>query len=155
MTTASVARVVLAPRERQVLEGLADGSTIAVVALDLKIRESTARGYLKLAKTKLHGVSDTTAALTIGYATKALTHPLLLDPDTLCLPREKRDLVALTARGMTPAQMATKLDRPVTDVRADGRELLTLLGARNRTHLVTRAWQFQILSTDLVATWLR
>ncbi|MFF1417974.1 hypothetical protein [Streptomyces sp. NPDC058280] len=150
-----IATVVLAPRERQVLEGLSAGSTLAVVALDLKIREGTAAGYLKLAKNKLHGVSETPAAVAVGYATRAITHPPLLDPETLYLPREQRDLVPLIARGMGPAEMATELDRPVTDIRSDGRGLLTNLGARNRTHLITRAWQFQILTPDLVAVWVR
>lgn len=42
--TTTVATPALAPRERQVLEGLADGSTLTAVALDLKIREGTATG---------------------------------------------------------------------------------------------------------------
>ncbi|MEV6424619.1 hypothetical protein [Streptomyces sp. NPDC051662] len=41
MTTMIVTRVFLAPRERQVLEGLTAGNTLAVVAQDLKIREGT------------------------------------------------------------------------------------------------------------------
>ncbi|MFF5567692.1 hypothetical protein ACFY7Z_20415 [Streptomyces sp. NPDC012623] len=150
-----IATVLLAPRERQVLEGLSVGSTLAEVALNLKIREGTAAGYLKMAKNKLHGVSETPAAVAVGYATRALTHPPLLDPETLYLPREQRDLIPLIARGMGPAQMATELNQPVTAVRADGRGLLTNLGARNRTHLITRAWQVQILTSDLVAEWLR
>ncbi|MFD7897574.1 hypothetical protein [Streptomyces sp. NPDC059743] len=155
MTSTIIAKAVLAPRERQVFEGLATGSTLAVVALDLKIREGTAAGYLKIAKTKLHGVSETAAAIAVGYATRAITHPPLLDPETLFLPREQRDLVPLIARGLGPAQIATELNRPITGVRADGRGLLTILGARNRNHLITRTWQFQILTVELVAGWLR
>ncbi|MCL7381273.1 LuxR C-terminal-related transcriptional regulator [Streptomyces sp. 35G-GA-8] len=150
-----VTRVFLAPRERQVLEGLAAGNTLAVVAQDLKIREGTAASYLRQAKTKLHRVSETPAAIAVGYATRAIPHPPLLDPGTLYLPREQRALVPLIARGMGLAHMATELNRPVNDVRADGRELLTKLGARNRNHLIPRAWQVEILTTDQVATWLR
>ncbi|MEV1081951.1 hypothetical protein AB0I98_27490 [Streptomyces sp. NPDC050211] len=83
MTTTTVARIVLAPRERQILEGLADGNTLAAVALDLKIREGTGAGYLKLAKRKLHGVSENAAALAVGYATDAIARPDLLDPEGL------------------------------------------------------------------------
>ncbi|MFF1420615.1 LuxR C-terminal-related transcriptional regulator [Streptomyces sp. NPDC058280] len=150
-----ITRVFLAPREQQVLEGLAAGDTLAAVAQDLKIREGTAASYLRQAKSKLHGVSETPVAIAVGYATRAIPHPPLLDPETLYLPREQRALVPLIARGMGPAEMATELDLPVTDIRSDGRELLTNLGARNRTHLITRAWQFQILTADQVATWLR
>jgi DNA-binding CsgD family transcriptional regulator len=113
VTTTTVAKVILAPRERQVLEGLADGSTLAAVALNLKVREGTAADYLKLAKRKLYGVSENAAALAVGYATEAIDRPTLLEPDALVLPREQRDLVPLIARGMTAAQMATELKRPV------------------------------------------
>lgn len=155
MTTTTIAKVVLTPRERQVVEGLAAGKALAAVALDLKIREGTASGYLKLAKNKLHGVSETAAAIAVGYAFEAITRPPLLDPETLFLPHEQRAIVPLIARGMAAAQMATELNRPVTDVRADGRELLTTLQARNRSHLITRAWQFQVLTADQVTAWLR
>ncbi|MEG3630010.1 LuxR C-terminal-related transcriptional regulator [Streptomyces poriticola] len=155
MTTTSVAKVVLTPRERQILESLATGDALAVVARDLEIREGAAAGYLKLAKNKLQGVSETAAAVAVGYATEAITRPVLLDPAALFLPREQRDLVPLIARGMAAAQMATELDRPVTDVRADGRELLAALRARNRSHLITRAWQFHVLTAGQVIAWLR
>lgn len=155
MTTTTVAKVTLAPRERQVLQGLAAGDTLAVVALSLKIREGTAAGYLTLAKKRLHGVSETASAIAVAYATEAIDRPPLLDPETLFLPREQRDLVPFIAQGMTAAQMATELNRPVTDVRADGRELLATLQARNRAHLITHAWQFQVLTADQVIAWLR
>ncbi|MET7716308.1 hypothetical protein [Streptomyces sp. NPDC005407] len=153
--TRTVARVILAPRERQVVEGLANGSTLAAVALDLKIREGTAAGYLKLAKHKLYGVSESAAALAVGYATDSITCPELLDPEGLFLPCEQRDLVPLVARGLASAQMATELDRPVVDIRSDGRELMEILRAENRAHLVTRAWQYQILTAEQVIAWLR
>ncbi|WP_405576158.1 LuxR C-terminal-related transcriptional regulator [Streptomyces sp. NBC_01092] len=157
MTTTTVARIVLTPRERQVLKGLADGSTLAAVALDLKIREGTAAGYLKLAKRKLHGVGENAAALAVGYAIEAITRPDLLDPEGLFLPREQRDLVPRIARGLTAAQMLTELKprRTIDIIRRDGRELMTNLGAKNRAHTITRAWQYQILTADQVITWLR
>ncbi|MEU4845867.1 hypothetical protein [Streptomyces gilvosporeus] len=153
--TTTVAKVVLAPGERQVLEGLADGSMLAALALRLTIREGTAAGYLKLAKRKLYGVSETAAALAVAYATNAVDRPKLLDPELLYLPREQRDLVPLIAREMTAAQMATALKRQADIVRRDGRELLANLQARNRAHTITRAWQHQILTADQVIEWLR
>lgn len=151
----TVARVILAPRERQVLEGLADDSMLAEVALSLTIREGTASGYLKLAKRKLHSVSETAAALAVAYTTKAIDRPQLMDPDSLYLPREQRDLVPLIAQEMTAAQMATALKREVAIIRRDGRELLANLRARNRAHAITRAWTYQILAAGQVIEWLR
>ncbi|MFI9078770.1 LuxR C-terminal-related transcriptional regulator [Streptomyces sioyaensis] len=153
--TRTIAKVILAPRERQVLEGLADGSMLAAVAQSLKIREGTAAGYLKLAKRKLSGVSETAAALAIAYATASIDRPKLLDPAALYLPREQRDLVPLIAREMTAMQMATALNREVDVIRQNGRELLANLQARNRAHAITQAWKYQILTADQVIKWLR
>ncbi|WP_327436060.1 LuxR C-terminal-related transcriptional regulator [Streptomyces sp. NBC_01201] len=155
MTAPTIATIELAPRERQVLEGLSDGSTLATVALNLKIREGTARGYLKLAKRKLHGASENATALAIAYATNAITCPALLDPEGLFLTREQRDLIPLIGRGMPAGTMASELKRPVAIVRRDGRDLLTNLGATNPAHAIRRAWQYQALTADQVIAWLR
>ncbi|GAA3082869.1 LuxR C-terminal-related transcriptional regulator [Streptomyces rectiviolaceus] len=157
MTTKHVTRIILAPRERQVLEGLAAGASLPVVANDLKIREGTAAGYLKNAKRKLHGVNETPAAVAVAYATEAIVRPELRDPETLFLPREQRVLVPLIARGLTAAQMVTELTpKPKVDIiRRDCRELRVNLQALNRAHLVTRAWEFQILNAEQVIAWLR
>ncbi|MFH8466019.1 hypothetical protein [Streptomyces sp. NPDC017991] len=153
MTT--IARIILAPRERQVIEGLCDGSTLSSVAQALKIREGTAAGYLKLAKRRLYGVSDTAAAIAVGFATEAIDRPNLLDCAGLHVPLEQRQLVPFVARGMRSAQMATELKRPVNIVRRDGRDLMSNLGARNPAHIVTRAWQYQLLAAEQVISWLR
>ncbi|MFI6697132.1 LuxR C-terminal-related transcriptional regulator [Streptomyces sp. NPDC050433] len=148
--TTTIVRVILAPRERQVVEGLADGSTLADVARNLKIQEGTATGYLQLAKRKLHGVSDNAAALAVAYATQAITRPELLDTRAIDLPREQRDLVPLIARGMTATQMVPELKQSVDIIRRHGRELQKSLRATNRAHVVTRAWQYQVLTADRV-----
>lgn len=153
--TTTVARVSLALRERQVVEGLSDGSTLAAVAQDLKIREGTAAGYLKLAKRKLRGVRDNAAAIAVGYATKAIARPKLLDAEQLLLPLEQRQLVPFIARGMRSVQMATDLKRPVNIVRRDGRELMVNLGAKNPAHVVHCAWQYGLLTESQVRVWFR
>ncbi|MFD3514883.1 LuxR C-terminal-related transcriptional regulator [Streptomyces sp. NPDC058657] len=153
--TTTVARIELTSRERDVLQGLADGSTIAAVALNLKLRESTASGYLQLARRKLYGASETAEALAAAYASEAIERPEPLDPEGLFLPREQRDLVPLIGQGMAAAQMATTLKRPVEIVRRDGRDLLRNLRARNRAHVITRAWAYQVLTTEQVLAWLR
>jgi DNA-binding NarL/FixJ family response regulator len=133
---------------------MADGSTLAEVASDLGIRESTASGYLKLAKSKLYGVSEIEAALAIAYATDAITRPELQDPAGMDLPKEQHELVPLIGRGMSAAQMAAELKRPYDTVNRDGRDLLANLQAKNRAHAVTRAWAYQILTADQVIAWL-
>ncbi|AKA09006.1 hypothetical protein SAZ_33140 [Streptomyces noursei ZPM] len=154
MRTTTPARVTLAPRERQALEGLADGSMLAAVALRLSIREGTASGYLKGAKRKLYGVRESAAALAVGYTTKAISRPSLLDPETLLLPDNQQDIVPLLARGMTASCMAAELKRPVDIIRRDNRDLLTNLRAKNRVHAVKRLWELQLLTAGQVTAWL-
>lgn len=59
------------------------------------------------------------------------------------------------AQGMRLSQIATKLDRPLAEVHADSVALSTTLGARSENHLVTRMWQFRVLTAEQVAKWLR
>ncbi|WP_275466368.1 LuxR C-terminal-related transcriptional regulator [Streptomyces noursei] len=153
MTT--VVKYLLAPRERQVIEGLAEGDTVAAVARSLGLTESTAAGYLKLAKKKLHGTRDISAAVAVGYALRAIARPVPLDPGAVFLLCEERELVPLIARGLGPAEMASEVHRPLNIVRRDGRRLLVGLGAKNRPHVVKRAWQFEILTEEQVTAWLR
>ncbi|MGW0844191.1 hypothetical protein ACWD26_29450 [Streptomyces sp. NPDC002787] len=152
--TTTLAKMRLAPREKQVVEGLADGSTLAEVALKLTIRDGTAAGYLKLAKRKLHGVSENSAALAVAYATGAIDEPESRDPEGLNLPEEQRDLLPLIAQGMSAFQMASELKRPVEVVRRDARELMANLQARNPAHTITRAWQYRLLTADQVLAWI-
>ncbi|MER6684585.1 LuxR C-terminal-related transcriptional regulator [Streptomyces olivaceoviridis] len=154
MTTTDTAKVTLAPREQQVLEGLADGNTLAEVAGRLNIGEGTASGYVQLAKRKLHQVRETPAALAVAYATRAIPEPEAHDPEGLGLPTEQRALLPLIAQGLSAIQMATELKRPVADVRSDYRALIASLRARNRTHLIKRAWQYQLLTAHQVRTWI-
>lgn len=153
--TTTAARVRLAPRERQIIEDLAEGHALTVVAQSLAIREGTASGYLRHAKRKLYGVSENAAVVAVAYATEVITQPALLEPNALTLPREQRDLVPLIAKGMVAAQMARMLKRPLDIVRRDGRDLMATLEARNRAHTIKRAWQYQVLTADQVTSWLR
>ncbi|MET8690536.1 helix-turn-helix transcriptional regulator [Streptomyces sp. NPDC004732] len=151
MTVSSYA---LAPRERQILAGLADGDTLVEVAARLQISYGTAQTYRRHAKAKLHGVSESTAALAVAYANEAIAAPEQLDPEAIVVPPEQRDLIALLARGFTPSQMATELRRPISVVRADGRSLLVTLRAKNNCQAIKRAWQYGLLTRDEVMAWL-
>ncbi|MFE0257277.1 LuxR C-terminal-related transcriptional regulator [Streptomyces sp. NPDC059010] len=153
--TVTIPKIRLAPREREVVEGMADGSTLTEVAADLLIKPGTASGYLKLAKTKLHGMREIEAAIAVGYATNTITHPDALDPDRLTVPKEQLDLVPLIGQGKTSAQIAVELKRGLGVIRCDEQDLLANLGARNRAHAIKRAWQYRILTAQQVIAWLR
>ncbi|MGW6605421.1 LuxR C-terminal-related transcriptional regulator [Streptomyces sp. NPDC055036] len=145
----------LAPRERQVLERVANGVELFDVALDLSIGRGTAASYLQSARKKLHGVRSTRAAVAVGIVTRAITAPTLLDPGELSLPRPQLEIALLKAQGMSLSQIATTLDRPRTEVNADGIKLSAALDARNDNHLVTRMWALWVLDAEQVAKWLR
>ncbi|MFB7085736.1 LuxR C-terminal-related transcriptional regulator [Streptomyces sp. NPDC056296] len=148
-------RVALGPRERQVLEGLAAGDTLMQVARDLGISYGTAQSYRKVAKEKLFGVSEAVAAVAAGYAANAISRPPLLSVDAPRVSASQRLLIPLIARGMTSAQMATEVRRPVDDVRADALDLRETVGARNTCHLITLLWQHQLVTADEVTRWLK
>ncbi|WP_258017400.1 hypothetical protein [Streptomyces noursei] len=56
---------------------------------------------------------------------------------------------------MTDMQMAIALNRSEAAVRASRRDLHRNLAAHNRAHLVTRGWQYGLVTADQVIAWLR
>jgi DNA-binding NarL/FixJ family response regulator len=151
MTTVTTRR--LAVPEQQVLRQVAAGSPLSEAAMNLRIREGTAREYLRRANVKL-GVRETAAAVAVACTVGAIEQPQPLDATGLLLASEQRELVPLIAQGLHVDQMATKLHRPAAIVRQDGRALMKHLQARNPVHTVTRAWQYQLLTARQVRTWL-
>lgn len=143
----------LAPREREVLESAADGLVVAEVARELNITEHTVSSYLRSAKQRLYDVRDTAAAVAIAYAVSAIDLPQAPGLKAPPLPAEQCALVPLIAQGMTAHQMSASLAQPVHTVRAAARELLVNLDARNRVHLVKRAWCCQLLTGVQVKAW--
>lgn len=153
-TSTAVPKIVLAPREKEILEGLAHGSPLSEVAQNLGIRPGTASSYLKHAKRKLHGVGENAAALAVAYATGTLEEPAPLDPSLLSLTRDQKELLPLIAQGKPATEMASILRRPVEVVRRDARELMLALRARNPAHIVTQAWAYRLLRAGQVLAWL-
>ncbi|WP_405749349.1 LuxR C-terminal-related transcriptional regulator [Streptomyces sp. NBC_01411] len=153
MTTSTVAKINFAPREKQVVQGVADGQTVPEIALSLSIGAHTVAGYLKLAKLKIPGANSNPSIVAVSYATDSIPAPKLLDLTDLCLPGKQLDLVPLTAQGMRPKQMAGFLNRDIDVVRRDARDLMTNLQAKNPAHAVKRAWQYQLLTAEQVLAW--
>ncbi|MFF5719275.1 DUF6415 family natural product biosynthesis protein [Streptomyces buecherae] len=155
MSTNKPPAIHLAPRERAVLQGLADGLLISEVARSLGISDGTADGYLRSARRRLHEVRDTPPAVAIAYAHAALDPPPPQDRKRLFLPHDRRYLVPLLAQGMTAPQISRNLSLPLEDVRQEAREALRGVGARNRAHFVKQAWAYRLLTTQHVLDWLR
>ncbi len=149
------APVALSPHEQQVLQGLAAGDALATVAATLKISTDMATSYLGLAKSKLFGMADAPAVIAVAYAVEAIPPPPPRDASGLDLSRAQRDLVPLVAQGMTDIQLAISVDRSENEVRAACRGLLRKLPARNRAHVVTRGWQYRLVTKGQVLAWLR
>lgn len=142
----------LAARERESLEGVAQGLDVPAVAALLGIAAGTVTSYLKSAKAKL-GVRELPSALAVGYATATIPAPPLRD-EMLDLPVEQRELIPLLAQGMKPVQIARKLNRNPKDVRQFAADLLVSLGARNYAHVVPLAWEHRLLAAADVIAWL-
>ncbi|WP_307816966.1 LuxR C-terminal-related transcriptional regulator [Streptomyces sp. CRPSP2-6A1] len=148
-----VARLSL--REQQVLQDIAAGDSLWAIAQRLEVEYNTVASYAKRARFKLRCVKDAGAAVAVGYATGAISPPLLLEAAALSVPREQRVLLPLIARGMQAAEMASALKWPVKIVRATERALFVALDASSRPHLVTRAWERRMLTAEQVISWLR
>ncbi|MFJ6101826.1 LuxR C-terminal-related transcriptional regulator [Streptomyces sp. NPDC092359] len=142
----------LAPQQRRVLEGLALGMGTDEVAYSLSIATSTASDYVRSAKEKLRA-RDIPSAVAMAYATGAITVPVLRLRDEVYVSAERQALIPAIAQGWTQAQIAAALNRSALGVRTDYRGLLDDLAARNTTHLITRAWEFQLLTVTDVARW--
>ncbi|MFJ9434891.1 DUF6415 family natural product biosynthesis protein [Streptomyces sp. NPDC101490] len=147
--------VILAPQERQVLEGLADGTGIDQVAFTLSITSGTASGYVKSARAKLGPwAPDVPSALAVSYAIEAITAPVLRRRDEIYVSGERQALIPLIAQGLPSPQIALALGRPIQEVRADCRGLRIDVDARNNAHLISRAFEFQLLTAADVAGWM-
>ncbi|MEW1700734.1 LuxR C-terminal-related transcriptional regulator [Streptomyces sp. NPDC091278] len=147
--------VTLTRQERRALEGLALGLGVDEVAYSLSITAGTVSEYLGNARSKLRSGRENHAAIAMGYATDAITTPVLRQRDEVYVSGERQALIPLIAQGQTQLYMASFLGRNVQEVRADGRGLLVDLAARNPCHLVRRAWEFQLLTRADVARWTR
>lgn len=143
----------LSPRERKVLERVAGGASLGQIVEELDIREGTVMGYLKAAKVKLHGVKMTPSAVAVGYATQSISRPQLTT-EALTLSRDLRLLVPLIAMGWSLAEIASWRRLKVYKVQSDCHRLHTILQARSRPHMVTRAWQYKILTEQQVTEWI-
>lgn len=155
MSTNQPSDLHLAPRERAVLCGLAEGLSLADVARALEISESATSSYLRSARRRLYQVSETPPAIAIAYAFRAIAPPPRQDPAELSFPREQRYLVPLISQGLTASQVSRTLSLPLDNTQQEFREALESVSARNRVHFVARAWAYGLLTAEHVATWLR
>lgn len=147
--------VYLSARERAVLTGLADGLSMAEVALGLRISQTTANGYLRSARHQLYQASEIPQLIAIAYTVEAIPRPQERDLPGVALPGSQRRLVPLVAEGLSAAQMGARLLVPVDEVRREARALLETVDARTRPHFVTRAWAYRLLTAEQVWAWLR
>lgn len=133
----------LSTRERGVVAGIADGFPMPQVAQKLGISESTAKSYLNAVRDKL-GVRETPALIHNAYRAEVLSRPCPNDERPV-VTLEQWTILHCMAAGYTAKQMATELNRPLTDVRKDTRTLLKVLNAETPAHAVTRGWQHRML----------
>lgn len=145
----------LSSREQEVLRQLAYGNTLRQVAGILRIKEGAAQFRLRTAKAKLHGVRTTSTAIAVGYATRSLPRPPILGRLIRNFPDELRVLVPVIAQGKSAKQIASHFSMSIVEVRADCHRLLTSLQAKNRPHMITRAWQYQILTEQQIKDLIR
>ncbi|WP_412078843.1 response regulator transcription factor [Streptomyces xanthophaeus] len=121
-------------REIQVAELLADGLATPEIGQRLHLSEHTVASYVKYAKAKL-GV-HTGAALVLGLYEHGLLAEPIPSPHPLDLDDDVRSVLPLLVQGVPGSQIALRLKRPVTRVRADMQTAFASVSTRNAAHAV-------------------
>jgi DNA-binding NarL/FixJ family response regulator len=133
-------------REVQMVQGLAKGLIPRQIARELAIGVGTVRSYLTQATKKL-GASGSAATVEAAYVARLLPPPGRKAGD-IELSETQRQLVPLISQGMSRVQMAEQVDKPLQDVREDVRALMQALRAKTLAHVVTRARQHGLPTSE-------
>ncbi|MGV9883024.1 LuxR C-terminal-related transcriptional regulator [Streptomyces sp. NPDC003006] len=139
-TTASYTR-----REKQVVQGLAEGLTDHEIAHRLNREVRTVRHHITWAAKKV-GAKGQVRLVDCSYSQGLLTPPAS-EIHTIYVPDQLRELIPLVARGMKGTRIAIETNRAPVHSNRDIRQLMQILRARTRPHLVTRALQYGLLKT--------
>lgn len=134
----------LSARQREVLDGIAQGLTPAEVATNLQIAEGTVKVYLQHIAGKL-GTTERAAMVHAAYTCGELPAPGRVQWGQADLSLDQMAVLHRLAAGSTVVQVAKELRRPLHAVRRDAREALTALGAANAPQAIRRCWQLGIL----------
>ncbi|MEU0663935.1 response regulator transcription factor [Streptomyces lavendulocolor] len=136
----------LSSRERQVVQGLANGLIVPLIARQLGLSPQTVNSYCLAAKVKFN-VRKAAALVHAAYEAGEIPEPASA-PVAVPLPDGQRALLPLIAQGKSAPQMAAELARPVTDVRNDVRSMMSALGVEQQPHLITRARQLGLFGPN-------
>ncbi|MEV0445980.1 LuxR C-terminal-related transcriptional regulator [Streptomyces spectabilis] len=137
--TVNTSTVSFTSRERQVVQGLAEGLTTRAIARRLNRQLGTVRHHITTAKKKV-GAKGQAALVDCSYDL-GLIRPPAREHNTVYVPPEQRTLIPLLARSLTNIEIATETKRSPAQVGRNARQLLKTLDAQSRAHLVTRARQ--------------
>ncbi|WP_416975830.1 LuxR C-terminal-related transcriptional regulator [Streptomyces sp. 4F14] len=129
---------------------IAEGGTRKAVAQDLGITVKAVHFHLANVRRRTGAGSGRwglAAAVETAYATGLLPRPALL-PDRLDLTERQRVLILLLAGGLTIGQIAAALDCSPRKAVSEFRDLEKSLGATSPAHLITRARQYGLPTSD-------
>lgn len=130
----------LSPREREIVQELAGGSSLSMAAETLGISKLTAKGYRDTARNKLGCLVVAPAMVAAAYDAGALEIPAH-DGSVVEMTDEQRELLPLLIAGLSTAEMSKKLFQHIERVRFNLRGLVAALGGKDHAHAVTRAYQ--------------
>ncbi|MGW0538041.1 hypothetical protein [Streptomyces sp. NPDC003032] len=108
-------------------------------------KTSSVCSYAATAKRKV-GAVGYASLVDLSYDLGLITLPAREVGEVHLAPRQ-RQLVPLIAQNLNYQQLAEKTGSPLPQVRRDLGRLMTVLGARTRAHLVTRARQYDLHGT--------
>ncbi|MER5301333.1 LuxR C-terminal-related transcriptional regulator [Streptomyces lasiicapitis] len=141
--TVNTATVSFTSREKDVVQGLAEGLTDHAIARRLNRKPSTVRHYIATAMKKV-GANRQAALVNYAYDL-GLIRPPVREDSTAYVSPQQRELIPLIVRGLTLDQIAAETHTTSARARRDVRRLMKALDAETRAHVVTRARQYGLL----------
>nr|BAE95486.1 putative regulatory protein [Streptomyces kanamyceticus] len=124
-------------REREVVQGLAEGRYVYEIAHLLRLKENTVKHYITVASRTL-GVRGRTVVVDRAYELGLIRQPDR-EQGTLDLMPRHLEVLPLLAQSLTRVQIGLLTGRSKEQVTRDINGLMAELGARTRPHVVTLA----------------
>ncbi|WP_030777591.1 LuxR C-terminal-related transcriptional regulator [Streptomyces sp. NRRL S-920] len=130
-------------RERQVVQGLAEGLTDHEIARRLNRKTATIRRHITAASKKV-GAKGQVGLVNCSYAL-GLLRPPASEGGAVYVPPQLRELIPLIVQGLSAMKIAEETNRAPSRIHRDTKRLMHILRARTRPHIVTRARQYGLL----------
>lgn len=139
----------LSPREVQVIFGVAYGFTEREIGSRLGIAPDTVKSHMRriFRKTRTNSRAE---LVSWGYRWGLLQRlPIQVEPkNPIYLSHREREMAYWVVQGLTNKEISSTVFLTVDTVKSHLRTLFKKIGARDRGHVVTLAWQYNLIPRE-------